>query len=134
MFLEHSIRKGAWQHAGAYRSAPSQHHYHDRNNIDRASQVLAQGVPPSVPKSYRALADHHGNISYSTLYHRTRGRSSREEKAQGQQYLRPYKEEVIVKYLLQIADLSYPIRMKFIPSLAYSVTRHRPTIERPPKA
>jgi hypothetical protein len=33
-----------------------------------------------------------------------------------------------------MADLGYPIRMKFIPSLAYSVTRHRPTAERPPKA
>jgi hypothetical protein len=102
--------------------------------MDRASQVLAQGVPPSVPKSYRALADHHGNISYSTLYHRARGRPSNEEKAQGQQYLKPYEEEVIVKYLLQMADLGYPIRMKFIPSLAYSITLHRPTTERPPKA
>src|SRR6266480_1492079 len=27
---------------------------------DRASQVLAQGVPPGVPKSYRALVDHGG--------------------------------------------------------------------------
>jgi len=26
------------------------------DNMDRASQVLAQGVPPDVPKSYRALA------------------------------------------------------------------------------
>ena len=33
-----------------------------------------------------------------------------------------------------MADLGYPIRMKFIPSLAYSVTRHRPATERPPKA
>lgn len=49
--------------------------------MDRASQVLAQGVPAGVPKSYRALADHHGNISYSTLYHRDCGRPSREEKA-----------------------------------------------------
>jgi hypothetical protein len=40
----------------------------------------------------------------------------------------------MVKYLLQMSDLGYPIRMKFIPSLAYSVTRHRPTAERPPKA
>ena len=76
--------QGAWQHAGACRSAPLQHHHYDRNNMDRASQVLAQGVPPGVPTSYRALADHHGNISYSTLYHRARGRPSREEKAQGQ--------------------------------------------------
>ena len=75
-------------------------HYHRDANMDRASQVLAQGVPPSVPKSYRALADHHGNVSHSTLYHRARGRPSREEKAQGQQYLKLYEEEVIVKYLL----------------------------------
>jgi hypothetical protein len=39
---------------------------------------VAQGVPPSVPKS--------GNISHSTLYYRAHGRPSREEKAQGQQY------------------------------------------------
>jgi hypothetical protein len=102
--------------------------------MDRASQVLAQGVPPGVPTSYRALADHHGNVSYSTLYHRARGRPSREEKAQGQQYLKPYKEEVIVKYLLKMSNLGYPIRIKFIPLLAYSVTCHRPTTERPLKA
>ena len=39
--------------------------------MDIASQVLAQGVPPSVPKSYRALADHHGNVSHSTVEART---------------------------------------------------------------
>jgi hypothetical protein len=91
-------------------------------------------VPPGVPKSYRALADHHGNVSHSTLHHRARGRPSREEKAQDQQYLQPYKEEVVVKYLLKMSNLGYLIRMKFIPSLAYSVTRHRPTTERPLKA
>jgi len=42
-------------------------------NMDRASQVLAQGVPPGVPRSYRALADH-GNVPHFTLYHRARGR------------------------------------------------------------
>jgi hypothetical protein len=102
--------------------------------MDRASQVLAQGVPPSVPKSYRALADHHGNISYSTLYHRARGRPSREEKAQSQQYLTPWEEDVLVKYLLQMSDLGQSVRMKFIPSLAFSITRHRPITERPLKA
>jgi hypothetical protein len=40
--------------------------------MDKASQVLAQGVSPSVLKSYRALANHHGNISYFTLYYRAR--------------------------------------------------------------
>jgi hypothetical protein len=102
-------------------------------NMDRASQVLAQGVPPGVPRSYRALADH-GKVPHSTLHHRARGRPSMEEKAQGQQYLKPYEEEVIIKYLLQMSDLGYPVRIKFIPSLAFSVTRHRPTTERPLKA
>jgi hypothetical protein len=51
--------------------------------MDRASQVLAQGVPPGVPNSYRALADH-GNVPRSTLYYRARGRRSVEEKAQSQ--------------------------------------------------
>jgi hypothetical protein len=51
--------------------------------MDRASQVLAQGVPPSVPTLYRALADH-GNVPYSTLHYRARGRPSMEAKAQGQ--------------------------------------------------
>ena len=54
-----------------------------RDNVDRASRVLVQGVPLSVPKSYRALADY-GNVPYSTLHHRARGRFSREEKAWGQ--------------------------------------------------
>ncbi|KAH8751571.1 hypothetical protein BGZ57DRAFT_913446 [Hyaloscypha finlandica] len=36
--------------------------------MDRASQVLAQGVPPGVPKSYRTLADH-SNIPHSMIWH-----------------------------------------------------------------
>ena len=56
------------------------------------------------------------------------------DKAQGQQYLKLYKEEVIIKYLLQMSNLGHLIQMKFIPSLAFSVTRHRPTTERPLKA
>jgi hypothetical protein len=73
--------------------------HHDRDdNMDRASQVLAQGVPPGVPRSYRAFADH-GNVPHSTLHHRARGRRSMEEKAQSQQYLTPWEEDVLIKYL-----------------------------------
>ena len=54
-----------------------------RDNMDRASRVLARGVPFGVPASYRALVDY-GDVSHSTLYHRARGRPSIEEKAQGQ--------------------------------------------------
>jgi hypothetical protein len=57
-------------------------------NMDKASQVLARGVPPSVPNSYRALADH-GGVPRSTLNYRARGRGSIEAKAQSQQYLKP---------------------------------------------
>jgi hypothetical protein len=35
--------------------------------MDRASQVLAQGVPDGVPNSYRALADYHGGVDHTTL-------------------------------------------------------------------
>jgi hypothetical protein len=84
--------------------------------MDRASQVLAQGVPPSVPRSYRALSDH-SNVPYSTLHHRARGRPLIEDKARGQQYLKPYKGDVVVKYLLQMSDLGQPIRIKFLSPL-----------------
>jgi hypothetical protein len=67
--------------------------------MDKASQALVHGVPPGVPKSYRALADH-GNVPRSTLYYRARGRRSIEEKAQSQQYLTPWEEDVVVKFLL----------------------------------
>jgi hypothetical protein len=54
-----------------------------------------------------------------------------EDKARGQQYLKPYEEDVIVKYLLQMSDLGQPIRLKFIPSIAFSVTRQRPAADKP---
>ena len=72
--------------------------------MDRASQVLAQGVPPGVPRSYRALADH-GNVPHSTLHHHTHGQPSMEDKVRDQQYLKPYEEDVVIKYLLQMFDL-----------------------------
>ena len=89
--------------------------------MDRASQVLAQGVPPGVPKLYCALADYHSNISYSTLYHCARRRPSREEKAQVQQYLTLSEEKALEKYMKQMADLGTPVRIKYIPSLAFSI-------------
>ena len=88
-FLEHSIGRCSKLVPGRRHSSPSTSPSQRQDNMDRASQVLAQGVPPGVPKSYRALADH-GNIPRSTLHHRARGRPSVEAKAQGQQYLKPY--------------------------------------------
>jgi hypothetical protein len=48
--------------------------------MDKASQVLTQGLPPDVPTSYRALADY-GEVPRSTLYARAQGRRLIEEKA-----------------------------------------------------
>jgi hypothetical protein len=100
--------------------------------MDRASQVLAQGVPPGVPNSYRALEDH-GNVPRSTLYYCARGRRSMEDKAQGQQYLKPYKEDVVVKYLLQMSNLGQLIRIKFILLIAFIATRKQPIADKPLK-
>ena len=77
--------------------------------MDRASQVQAQGVPPGVPKSYRALAGH-SNVPLSILPSSCSRTTSIEAKAQGQQYLEPYEEDIIGKYLLQLSDLGQPIR------------------------
>jgi hypothetical protein len=51
-----------------------------------------------------------------------------------QRYLKPYEEDVVVKFLVQMSNLGQPIRMKFIPSIAFSVTCQRPAVERPLKA
>jgi hypothetical protein len=56
-----------------------------------------------------------------------------EEKAQSQQYLTLWEEDVVVKFLLQMSDLRQPIRIKFIPSIAFSITRQRPTTDKPLK-
>ncbi|KAF2675936.1 hypothetical protein K458DRAFT_244928, partial [Lentithecium fluviatile CBS 122367] len=79
--------------------------------MDKASQVLAQGAPPGVRKSYRALADHG-------------------DKAQSQQYLTPWEESGLLKFLLQMSDLGQPVRIKFIPFLAFVATRQRPATDR----
>lgn len=99
---------------------------------DRASQALAQGVPPGVPKSYRALADHRG-VPRSTLHDRAHGQRSIEEKAASQQYLHPWEEEAVKKFVLQMSDLGQPVRIKHIPSLAFSITENRPEKDRPLK-
>jgi hypothetical protein len=103
------------------------------DNIDRASQALVQGVPPGIPTSYRALADY-SDVPRSTLHHRARGRRLKEAKDQDQRYLKPYEEDVVVKFLVQIANLRQLIQMKFIPSIAFNATRQRPAAERPLKA
>jgi hypothetical protein len=98
--------------------------------MDRASQVLAQGLAFGVPRTYAALAEH-GEVALFTLHHRARGRRLRKEKDQSQQYLTPSEEKAVVKFLLQMSDLRQPVRIKYIPSLAFSVARQRSTDKQP---
>ena len=45
------------------------------------------------------------------------------EKAQGQQYLTPEEEKALISFLLLMSDLGQPVRIKYIPSLAFSLAR-----------
>lgn len=105
---------------------------HTRIDMDRASQVLAQSLLDGIPRTYAARAEQ-GDIPLSTLHHRAKGRRSREEKAQSQQYLTPDEEKAVVRFLLLMSSLDKPVRIKFIPSLAFSVARRRCAANRPGK-
>ena len=97
---------------------------------DRASQALAEGVPPGESRTFDAMSKR-SKVPLSTLYHRAHGRRSIEEKAQSQQYLTPCEEKAVVEFMLQMDDLGQPVRIKYLPSLAFSVARRRPTTDRP---
>jgi hypothetical protein len=100
--------------------------------MDRASEALAQGLPSSVPRSYRALADH-SNVPRSTLHDRAQGQRSIEAKAQSQQYLTPYEEKAMIDFILQMSALGTPVRIKYISSIAFTVASGRPEHDRPQK-
>ncbi|KAF2846978.1 hypothetical protein T440DRAFT_431394, partial [Plenodomus tracheiphilus IPT5] len=82
--------------------------------MDRASKVLAQ-ASIDVPQTWAALSDVSG------------------DKARLQQYLTVEEEKALVAFLLLMASLGQPVRMKYIPALAYSIARQRATTNRPPK-
>ena len=96
-------------------------------HIDRASQVLAQDIPLDVPRTWTALSER-GDVPLTTLYYRAHGRPSMKEKARGQQYLTPDEEKAFVAFLLLKSDLGRPVRVKYIPSLAFSVARQRSNV------
>jgi hypothetical protein len=70
---------------------------------DRASKALAEASLPGEPRTYDATSKRSG-VPLTTLYHRHHKRRSKEEKAQGQQYLTPLEEKALEKYLKIMAD------------------------------
>lgn len=87
---------------------------------DRASKALAEASLPGEPRTYDATSKR-SRVPLSTLYYRDYRRPSREAKAQGQQYLTLPEEKALEKYLKLIADLGNLVRIKCLPSLAFSI-------------
>lgn len=100
--------------------------------MDRASQVLAEDACSGAVRSFRA-SSRHSNIPRTTLQHRARGRRSLAEKARSQQYLNPWEEKAVVKFLVHQDKLGRPVRIKYVSSIAFSLARRRSASERPLK-
>ena len=92
--------------------------------MDRASQVLADGLELGVRVTYTALSKK-SKVARTTLFYRNHRRPSREAKAQKQQYLTPPEEKALVKYLIRMSNLGFPLPIKYIPSLAFTIARGR---------
>ena len=93
-------------------------------DMNRASQVLAKSLPPDVPRTQAALSER-GDVPLTTLYYPAHGRPSARQKAQRQQYLTTEEEKALVTFLLLTSNLGLPVRIKYIPSLAFSLARKR---------
>lgn len=91
---------------------------------DRANKALAEVFLSKEPRTYDIISKR-SKVPPSTLHHRAHGRRSKEQKAQSQQYLTPSKEKALEKFLKLIFDLRNSVRIKFLPSLAFSIVRQR---------
>ena len=89
---------------------------------DRASKALAEASLPGEPRIYDARSKR-SVVPLTSLYYRNLGRRSKEDKAQGQQYLTPSEEKALERYLKLMADLGNPVRIKCLLSLAFSIAR-----------
>ena len=92
--------------------------------MDPASQELTLELPLNVRKSISARA-RHGNVPRTTVHYRHRGRPSKKAKHGNQQYLSPADEKALVDFLLRISTGGSPIRIKYIPSLAFCIAHRR---------
>jgi hypothetical protein len=97
--------------------------------MDLASLALAQPLSPGVSRTWAARADRK-NVPLSTLHHRSQGRRSKREAAQGRQYLALEEGIAVVTFLLIKSELRHPVRIKFLPSIALSVARQRSSVKK----
>jgi hypothetical protein len=118
-------RKGG--RCGVPRAGPDGSLCNTTVNMDPASEVLARTASIDVPANWTALAETQEVIPYHTDYYRKRGRPSMKEKAQGQQYLTPPEEKALVAFILRMSAVGTPIRVKYIPALAFCIASRRAT-------
>jgi hypothetical protein len=100
--------------------------------MDPATAAL-QSCANSTEVNITAVAKDHG-VPMTTVWHRHHGRASARDRASTQQYLNPSEEKALANFLLQWSANGNPVRIKFLPSLAFSIARQRSTnkaIKRP---
>lgn len=99
--------------------------------MDPASKALAE-APPNDSRTWAARSDSSG-VALTTLYNRYHGRPSKEEVAQRRLYLSVEEEKALVAFLLLMSSFGQPVRIKYIPTLAFSIARRRSPASRPKK-
>jgi hypothetical protein len=92
---------------------------------DPASEAFAEAF--LLGESIYDAISKRSKVPLTTLNHRAHGRRSKEQKAQSQQYLTPSEERALEKFLKLMSDLGNPVRIKFLPSFAFSFARQRST-------
>jgi hypothetical protein len=95
--------------------------------MDAATAAL-RGCEDTKTINITARAKENG-VHMTTLWHRNNGRPSIKDRAPTQQYLTPSEEKALVKFLLQMANHGTPVRIKFLPSLAFGITHQRSRIK-----
>lgn len=100
--------------------------------MDPASRALADALSKNEPMSYRALAQEK-NVPRSTLHRRKHGGMSKAARGHLQQYLTIEEEKALVMFLLLMSRFGQPVRIKYIPTLAFSIACRRSTTKKPVK-
>lgn len=99
--------------------------------MDPASQALAEAFSSDQRETYRTMAEK-SNVPRSTLHRRRHGGTSKEAKAQRQQYLTVEEEKALALFLLLMSSFGQPVRIKYVPMLAFSIARRRSTTTNKP--
>jgi hypothetical protein len=94
--------------------------------MDRTSHENVEGLHTEL-QGLQPLAVIERKLPRTTAWYHKKGRATLKTKAERQQYLIPPEEKVLVSHILRMAALGTPIRVKYIPALAFSLARRRCT-------